>query len=375
MARPLLLLCVCLLAAAAAADTLQTVEDAEFDKLVREEKYVVALLCTEANAERCEEFEGELASIREDLIESLEDGWVVKLVDSDLWQLFAFSNEKPIIVFLRSGVPVLYDGPANEEVLLAQLLQAREPAVQDLTDSTFEHLTQASTGATTGDWFVLFYTDECQACRRLQAGLDTLACGLKGRANVARVNKETYGEKTGRRFGLGLDSTPALIYFRHGKMYRYTLAKFDPESMNSFVLGFYKNYPAESIPLPMSPFDDLVQLCVDYLKQYPLLVGGSLALPVLLLLAFLWLMKGEEEKPRRSGKKERKNREKEANGTAKDSKSPKSTPKTPKTKKEDGKERKEDGKEEGSKEKKDGSKEKKGDGKEKKKDKESSKNK
>ena len=31
---------------------------------------------------RCEEFEGELASIREDVIDSLEDGWVVKSVIS-----------------------------------------------------------------------------------------------------------------------------------------------------------------------------------------------------------------------------------------------------------------------------------------------------
>ena len=29
---------------------------------------------------RCEEFEGELTSIREDVIDSLEDGWVVKSV-------------------------------------------------------------------------------------------------------------------------------------------------------------------------------------------------------------------------------------------------------------------------------------------------------
>ena len=32
---------------------------------------------------RCEEFEGELASIREDVIDSLEDGWVVKSVRRD----------------------------------------------------------------------------------------------------------------------------------------------------------------------------------------------------------------------------------------------------------------------------------------------------
>ena len=96
-------------------DSLQAVDDAELAKLAQEEKFVVALLCTEENAERsacvlylkkdatncssqheqqksiaikyhlrriirCEEFEGELASIREDVIDSLEDGWVVKSV-------------------------------------------------------------------------------------------------------------------------------------------------------------------------------------------------------------------------------------------------------------------------------------------------------
>merc|ERR1712038_222277 len=71
-----------------------------------------------------------------------------------------------------------------------------------------------------------------------------------------------------------------------------TLEQYDPESMANFVDGFYKNLPAESIPPPKSPFDDLVQLCVDYLKEYPLLVGSGLACPILLLLAFLWLMKG-----------------------------------------------------------------------------------
>jgi len=298
------------LLALVAADTLQVVEDVEFHKLAKEEKYVVALFCSKGQEERCDEFEGELASIREDLIDSLDgDGWVVKLMDSQLVQAFSPVTDKPVIVFLRSGIPVLYDGPANEEVILDSLVQCRESAVQELTDTTFEHLTQASTGATTGDWFVMFYTDECELCKRMAAGLETLGCKLKGRSNIARVNKETYGEKTGRRFELGLESVPNLIYFRLGKMYRYTLEKFDPESMENFITGFYKNLPAESIPLPKSPFDDVVQLCVDYLREYPFMVGAGLACPVLLLLAFLWLMKGEEEKPRKSKKNKKESKE------------------------------------------------------------------
>ena len=41
--------------------------------------------------------------------------------------------------------------------------------------------------------------------------------------------------------------------FRLGRMYRYQVERYDPESLTSFLTGFYKNYPAESIPLPKSP--------------------------------------------------------------------------------------------------------------------------
>lgn len=34
-------------------------------------------------------------------------------------------------------------------------IENKEPTVKELTDDTFEHLTQASSGATTGDWFVM----------------------------------------------------------------------------------------------------------------------------------------------------------------------------------------------------------------------------
>jgi len=160
---------------------------------------------------------------------------------------------------------------------------------------------------------VMFYTDECELCMRMTAGLETVGCAHRGRSNVARVNKQTYGEKTGRRFGMGLDNTPTLIFFRLGRMYRYPIAKYDPESLINFIEGFYKNYPAESIPLPKSPFDDLVQLCVDYIKEYPMIVGGVVLLLILLVLGFWFLMKEEEYKPRKS-KKPKKDKSEKENG-------------------------------------------------------------
>ena len=39
---------------------------------------------------------------------------------------------------------------------------------------------------------------------------------------------------------------------------------------------------------------------MDYLKEYPLLVSGCASLPVLLCLAFYFLTRSEEQKPRKS---------------------------------------------------------------------------
>jgi len=307
------------------SDDLQVVDDAEFNKLIVDEKYVVALFCTSTNTERCEEFEGELAGIREDLIDVMDgDGWVVKLVNSEVMDRFYVGKtDQPLIIMFRNNLPVIYNGPANEEVMLETLVRMKEPGTKELTDSTFEHLTQAATGATTGDWLVMFFTPGCELCTRLTGALETVGCQQRGRASVATVNKETYGEKTGRRFELGLGDQPDIILFRLGRMYRYNLDKYDPESLLSFMNGFYKNLPAESIPLPKSPFDDLVQLCVDYLKEYPVLVGGCVSMPILLCLAFFFLMRSEEQKPRKSKKK----KNKEENGDDSSKKKSKSTKK------------------------------------------------
>merc|ERR1719295_1029955 len=92
-----------------------------------------------------------------------------------------------------NGVPVLYDGPAQDEYLIDSLVRFKERGIQELTDSSFEHLTQAATGATTGDWFVLFSSSKCRLCKRMTAALETVACNNRGRSNVARVEIETTG--------------------------------------------------------------------------------------------------------------------------------------------------------------------------------------
>lgn len=43
----------------------------------------------------------------------------------------------------------------NDELILSFLVDNKDPCVRELNDDNFEHLTQVSTGATTGDWFIL----------------------------------------------------------------------------------------------------------------------------------------------------------------------------------------------------------------------------
>ena len=47
--------------------------------------------------------------------------------------------------------------PTNVVVLLLAILSIASCEVIQLTTKNFEHLTQASTGATTGDWLLEFY--------------------------------------------------------------------------------------------------------------------------------------------------------------------------------------------------------------------------
>lgn len=108
--------------------------------------------------------------MRDDIVDTL-NAWVVKVVDSQMTRLYS-PNKEPVLVFFRHGVPLLYDGkrvfpntvhickalvvgPLNEELILHTFTDNREPAVKELTDENFEHLTQAASGATTGDWFVM----------------------------------------------------------------------------------------------------------------------------------------------------------------------------------------------------------------------------
>lgn len=161
--------------------------------------------------------------------------------------------------------------------------------IRDLTEENFEHLTQASSGATTGDWLVAFGTDAASwkdaAAARL--ALDTVAAEYKHQLSVAFVDIKT-NPKLAERFRVISASTSTgnpliLRYFRLEKMYSFDLDKLNFQTLRAFVTGGYRHVKSEKVPTEPTPFDQLVESVVARLKQFghPSFVGTFI-----LILAF-----------------------------------------------------------------------------------------
>lgn len=113
----------------------------------------IVFVLAKNNCDVCDELETHLFNLRKEFQTNI-GSHVVKAHNSQLVRLYSPSKE-PAIVFFRHGVPLLYDGGSNEDEIFMRFDDNKSPVVRELADENFEHLTQASTGATTGDWFIL----------------------------------------------------------------------------------------------------------------------------------------------------------------------------------------------------------------------------
>lgn len=264
---------------------LEVMNEQELRQLIVDEDYVVVLFSSDTDCTgRCEELEDTLASIREDVVEAL-NAWVVRTHSPTLSTEFGLNTKKTRgdIIFVRKGVPLLYTGPAHDdEYLLHYLITNPESSVHILTDDNFEHLTQAATGATTGDWLVMFVRGDCDSCVQLQPTMEGVAAVLKNKRNVAVVDRDNGGGQTTRRFGV--KTFPSLILFRQGRLYRYMLPMIDASTLEHFASDGFRNARAENVPHPKTPFDDFTEWCADWLRENP--DKAYLGLGVLVIMVF-----------------------------------------------------------------------------------------
>lgn len=298
------------------SQSLVSVSDDDILQLIRDKDKLIVLF-SKPQCDVCNKFERHLESLQEDFKKHL-NAVTVKTINSHLSHLYSPTKE-PALVFFRHGVPLLFSGEPDENEIYGFFEKNQSPAVKELTDKIFEHMTQAATGATTGDWFVMFYGASCVECQRLHAVWEGVGATLRGRINVARIDANLAGVITAKRFKI--TKLPTFLFFRLGKVYKYDLPKSDIKSFVTFAQDWYKNSRSELVPLLASPFDELVDYSVvlikevttyglDILAKYPWIWQiGVAGFGLVAVTALIALVKAGKSKPKvKDTKKEKKSK-------------------------------------------------------------------
>lgn len=156
--------------------------------------------------------------------------------------------------------------------------------VVSLNDSTFEHQTQASTGATTGSWLIMMGTaDGCTACSTLKPMFEELGQDetLYERSIVLGGLDVNDSPSTAMRFGV--QTIPTIIYLHKKKLYRFPVdVERSVESLREFVLEHYSKSPAEEIPPPPSAMDELLEVW-EKLQGSGMLLYAFIGMAIMLL--------------------------------------------------------------------------------------------
>ncbi|XP_017139677.1 uncharacterized protein LOC108154079 isoform X3 [Drosophila miranda] len=263
---------------------LRRVDDSDLIHLLNVEHNVVVLF-SKNNCEGCLEYETTVSLIQNDLKEAL-GAMVVQAHESNLVGIYDPTKE-PALVYYRHGIPILYHGNIIEDQIVEFFNDNKEPAVKELSDENFEHLTQASSGATTGDWFIFFYSADCVLCQRLYAIWESVGGKLRQKFNIARMNRLETGISTAKR--LGILGSPEFIFIRQGKMYRYIAKTYRPEDFVQFAELGYLESPSQMVPEPPSVisslFFDRLQNFVNADNVFLLVAFGLSTFVILIYLA------------------------------------------------------------------------------------------
>jgi len=133
----------------------------------------------------------------------------------------------------------------------------------ELTDGNFEHDTQASTGMTTGDWFVMFHAAWCGHCKNAMPEVENFATKMKGQMNVGLVEVP---ENAGLAERFRIQGFPTFKFFAKGKMYDYDGGR-KAEAFESFVTGGYQKKTGMAIPVPLTIFNRLAFYLQDDFEE------------------------------------------------------------------------------------------------------------
>lgn len=149
----------------------------------------------------------------------------------------------------------------EEQDDVVEIDEEREPI--ELNDTNFEHLTQAATGATTGDWFVMFYADWWGHWQRMKPIWEQLAKEIGGKINVAKINVD-HAPNTAERFKIR--GFPTLYLLHRGKAFKFEGDRTLP-ALTSFAFGDFKTFKSELVPAELTSFDFAVRVISHFFQE------------------------------------------------------------------------------------------------------------
>ncbi|XP_060078271.1 uncharacterized protein LOC132557762 [Ylistrum balloti] len=248
---------------------LEIVTKDAFQEIIKDTKYVLVLFFYDMETcPRCVAAEKELLQVN--TMPDLYDHAIqmIKCEDPGMAVKYGVTTV-PQVVYFRNGVPALFEVPQDVREIRAEdveifVEEAQQVAIKSLNDNSFEHLTQAATGATTGDWLIIFYRPSCDG---YLSAIEGAGVKLRHKMNVAKINVDE-SPRLEKRFKI--KDCPTTYFFRLGRMYHYFSEEQDQYHINqlvSFVSSWYKNVKAQSVPIEPTAFDALTEGIADYLKD------------------------------------------------------------------------------------------------------------
>ncbi|CUG90265.1 protein disulfide-isomerase, putative [Bodo saltans] len=130
--------------------------------------------------------------------------------------------------------------------------------VHQLNEETFEHDTQAASGATTGNWFVMFKSEGCRHCRDALPTFEALADEPSEiPLNFAVVDCDD-SQWVCTRFGV--NSYPSFLLLSRGQMYPYKGQR-TTAAFKSFVEGDYQG----DFGVPVPPVQTGMEKALSYI--------------------------------------------------------------------------------------------------------------
>jgi hypothetical protein len=182
---------------------------------------------------------------------------IFSIVTSTMRNPFRRSSLATAVAILLMTIASQSAGVADAAAIPRPLQYNKE--VVKLSDQTFEHQTQASTGQTTGNWLVWFYT----------TGDDTIIEGempdedFTSEHNLVLATVHgVLAKETSKRFQL--TEFPCFLYFSRRKMYKYT-GDLTWDALTEFVRSVHEGTVDASelaldVPPPRSEFVKMVEV-------------------------------------------------------------------------------------------------------------------